>query len=74
VILVDSTVILDVLTQDQNWRAWSERALAEAACGRHRCPTAIIGAHAAVAGFKLLTRDARRYEADFPGVALITPA
>ncbi len=32
-----------------------------------------IGAHAAVDGCPILTRDARRYSAHFPGVALITP-
>lgn len=32
-----------------------------------------IGAHAAVAGLPLLTRDARRYRSYFPGVELITP-
>lgn len=33
-----------------------------------------IGAHAAVTGYPLLTRDARRYNAYFPSVELITPA
>lgn len=32
-----------------------------------------IGAQAAVLGWPLLTRDARRYQAYFPSVALITP-
>lgn len=32
-----------------------------------------IGAHAAVLGCALLTRDAQRYRYYFPGVALITP-
>ena len=32
-----------------------------------------IGAHAAVSGARLLTRDARRYRYYFPSVALITP-
>ncbi|MDP2785134.1 MAG: type II toxin-antitoxin system VapC family toxin [Sulfurimicrobium sp.] len=32
-----------------------------------------IGAHAAVSGYPLLTRDTRRYAAYFPGVALIAP-
>jgi hypothetical protein len=30
-ILVDSNVIIDVLTQDPTWRAWSEAALIDAA-------------------------------------------
>lgn len=32
-----------------------------------------IGAHAAVLGCPLLTRDARRYQTYFPSVVLITP-
>jgi len=32
-----------------------------------------IGAHAAVAGHPVLTRDTRRYAAYFPGVMLIAP-
>ena len=36
-------------------------------------PDFFIGAHAAVGGFLLLTRDARRYRAYFPGVELIAP-
>lgn len=31
VVLVDSNVILDVLTEDSRWLAWSARALAQAA-------------------------------------------
>ncbi len=33
----------------------------------------MIGAHAAVAGYQLLTRDATRYRSYFPSLALITP-
>lgn len=36
-------------------------------------PDFFIGAHAAVSGHTLLTRDARRYATYFPGVKLITP-
>ena len=36
-------------------------------------PDFFIGAHAAVSGFSLLTRDAARYHSYFPGVPLITP-
>jgi predicted nucleic acid-binding protein len=37
-------------------------------------PDFFIGAHAAVAGLPLITRDPRRYRAYFPTVALIAPA
>ena len=131
-ILVDSNVIIDVLTGDPSWGAWSEAALAEAAdrdevainpiifaeiasgfgtmaeLDLHLGPDAFrrlplpyeagfvagrafveyrrrgglrtsplqdfyIGAHAAVSGLSLLTRDARRYAGYFPKVRLICP-
>ena len=37
-------------------------------------PDFFIGAHAAVRGHRLLTRDARRYRAYFPTVELIAPS
>jgi predicted nucleic acid-binding protein len=132
-ILVDSNVIIDVLTQDPSWQAWSDAALSDAAdrdevainpiiyaeiasgfatmsdldshlgadvfrrlalpyeagfvAGRafveyrrrggvraSPLPDFYIGAHAAVSGFSLLTRDARRYAGYFPKVRLIAPA
>jgi predicted nucleic acid-binding protein len=36
-------------------------------------PDFFIGAHAAVSGLRLLTRDARRYTKYFPKVSLISP-
>lgn len=46
------------------------------ASGQRRSPLPdfYIGAHAAVAGIPLLTRDPRRYRAHFPKLALIAPA
>ena len=131
-ILVDSNIIIDVLTRDAVWQAWSEMALSEAANSDDvainpiiyaeiasgfatigeldRClgadafrrlplpyeagfvagrafveyrrrggvrtsplPDFYIGAHAAVSGMSLLTRDARRYAGYFPKVRLISP-
>lgn len=131
--LVDSNVLLDVLTEDPTWGSWSGEALAKAAesgplwinpivyaevsvrfgsiealevalpsddfrrtpipwesaflAGKaflaHRraggprtstLPDFFIGAHAAVAGLGLLTRDARRYPTYFPSLPLTAPS
>jgi predicted nucleic acid-binding protein len=36
-------------------------------------PDFLIGAHAAIRGYRILTRDDRRYRSFFPSVRLITP-
>lgn len=40
---------------------------------RSPLPDFFIGAHAAISGYQLLTRDAKRYRSYFPNVHLITP-
>ena len=131
-VLVDSNVILDVVTEDRHWYAWSSSELAgladdhaliinpiiysevsvgftrvedlEAAlpaeyCRREPLPwdagflagkcflryrrakgsrhsplqDFYIGAHAAVRGIPLLTRDAARYKTYLPQLILISP-
>ncbi len=108
-VLVDSNVILDVLTEDAKWLEWSAANLAvcaeqailvinpiiyaevslpwEAAFLAGKCfrryrrrggqrasplPDFYIGAHAAVRGMSLLTRDTR-YQTYFPRLDLISP-
>ena len=131
-VLVDSNVLLDVLTGDPEWSEWSETTLAKCAdsatlvinpivyaevsvgferieemeaalppellrreplpweagflagkCfaayrrqggqGRAPLPDFYIGAHAAVCGYRLLTRDVGRFRSYFPSLPLIAP-
>lgn len=131
-VLIDANVLLDVMTEDTRWLAWSAEAVARAA-DRHRLvinpiiyaevsvrysrieeldaalpktmfdreaipyeaaflagksflayrrrggprqsplPDFFIGAHAAVAGYLLMTRDAARYRTYFPKLSVIAP-
>jgi len=130
--LVDSNVLIDVLSQDANWASWSSKALAQFASegplvingviyaevsqrysrkelldhelpenvfirehlpwsaaflagkaylgyrrrgGQRRSPLPdfFIGAHAAVADLRLLTRDSARYRTYFPRLDIVAP-
>ena len=41
---------------------------------RSPMPDFYIGAHAAITGYRLLTRDVRRYRTYFPTIDIIAPA
>ncbi len=132
-ILVDSNIILDIVTEDKRWFSWSSQTLAnyaethtlvinpiiyaEVSAGFDRIedveevlpsaffrrdpipweaaflaaksffayrrrggrksstlPDFFIGAHAAVVGIPLLTRDIARYRTYFPKLNIITPS
>jgi predicted nucleic acid-binding protein len=132
-VLVDSNILLDLITRDSTWYSWSANAIESTANAsrlvinaiiygevsvyysriedldsalprsmfdreslpydagflagkaflsyRRRggtrsssLPDFFIGAHAAIAGYKLLTRDAARYRTYFPTLSLISPS
>ncbi len=77
---------VDELLPDDQFRSESLPWLAAFAAGRafrvyreaggrrdRVLPDFLIGAHAAIRGYSILTRDAGGYRAYFPGVELITP-
>jgi predicted nucleic acid-binding protein len=131
-VMIDSNVLLDLMTEDTRWLSWSAEAVEKAAdrfrlvinpiiyaevsirysriedleaalpkgmldreaipyeaaflagkcflayrqqggTRRSPLPDFFIGAHAAVAGYRLLTRDAARYRSYFPRLPLIAP-
>jgi predicted nucleic acid-binding protein len=131
-VLIDSNVLLDLMTEDPRWFSWSSKALANAAetlrlvinpiiyaevsirysqiedldaalpkamidrepipyeagflagkafrvyrrrggTKRFTLPDFFIGAHASIAGYSLLTRDANRYRTYFLKLVLIAP-
>lgn len=131
-VLIDSNVLLDLMTKDARWSAWSAAEVERAAdrfrlainpiiyaevsvrysriedldaalpkamfdreaipyeaaflagksflayrrrggTKRSPLPDFFIGAHAAIAGYRLLTRDAARYRTYFPTLRLIAP-
>jgi predicted nucleic acid-binding protein len=131
-VLIDSNVLLDLMSEDARWFSWSAKALAQAVessrvvinpiiyaevsirysriedlnealpkamidwepipyeaaflagkvfsiyrqrggTKRSPLPDFFIGAHASVAGYSLLTRDAVRYRAYFPRLSVIAP-
>ena len=58
----------------RSWRAGFSSTTAAAAVRDSPLADFYIGAHAAVAGYRLLTRDPARYRTSFPRLELITPS
>ncbi|TIN86166.1 MAG: type II toxin-antitoxin system VapC family toxin, partial [Mesorhizobium sp.] len=70
------------LEMDREFLPWEAAFLAGVAHSRYRraggvrertLPDFFIGAHAAVAGHRLLTRDAPRYRSYFPDLEIVSP-
>jgi predicted nucleic acid-binding protein len=73
---------VDMLEMDRELVPWDAAFLAGIAHSRYRraggirertLPDFFIGAHATVAGHRLLTRDAARYRSYFPDLDIISP-
>ncbi|MER8750385.1 type II toxin-antitoxin system VapC family toxin [Mesorhizobium sp. M1050] len=73
---------VDMLEMDREFLPWDAAFLAGVTHSRYRraggvrertLPDFFIGAHATVAGHRLLTRDAARYRSYFPDLDIICP-
>ncbi|WP_457150856.1 type II toxin-antitoxin system VapC family toxin [Mesorhizobium sp. P5_C1] len=73
---------VDMLEMDREFLPWDAAFLAGVTHSRYRraggvrertLPDFFIGAHATVAGHRLLTRDAARYRSYFPDLDIISP-
>ena len=79
---LDAALPVDVYRRDElPWpaaflasRVFIRHARARGTLTRVPLPDFLIGAHAAVAGMRLLTRDPRPYRAHYPTITLLAPA
>ena len=73
--LPEATYVREPLPWDAGFLAGRCFVRYRRSAGMHRSPLPdfYIGAHAAIQGMSLLTRDARRYRTYFPEVPLICP-
>ena len=62
-VLIDSNVLIDILSDDPTWGAWSREAL------RRASNEAVLVINPVV-----YTRDPRRYRTSFPRLTLIAPS